>query len=294
MKRKINRRSCEKAIRKPILVCLFLITISGWVWGQVQTPLDIAYIKCEYKVICFNDTITFDRFMEEHFILQIGRNCTKYFSKDTEAYLKLKADPEAWDAYTQELVKGLEDDNMLNFKPLARGSALIIYGNYPENSRTIVDAVFRDYYFYEEEQECQDWKIMPDSIETILGYECQKAVCNFRGRVYEAWFSYAIPVSCGPWKLCGLPGLILKAQDSKGHYTFEISGLEKVKEEIQFSRYADMKLNKTERELLLQRQYKLIQIGKAGYMSMSHGTNVPSTSNSNAKYDLLERDYRKK
>ena len=50
-----------------------------------------------------------------------------------------------------------------------------------------------------------------DSVMTILGMECHKATTKFRGRVWEVWFTEEIPISLGPWKLGGLPGLILKA-----------------------------------------------------------------------------------
>jgi GLPGLI family protein len=46
---------------------------------------------------------------------------------------------------------------------------------------------------------------------TILGMECHYAKTKFRGREWKVWFTEEIPVSLGPWKLNGLPGLILKA-----------------------------------------------------------------------------------
>ena len=63
--------------------------------------------------------------------------------------------------------------------------------------------------------------------QTIIGYDCQKATCHWRGRDYEAWFTAAIPVKAGPWKFGGLPGLILKVYDTERLYTFEAVGLEK-------------------------------------------------------------------
>lgn len=63
------------------------------------------------------------------------------------------------------------------------------------------------------------WKIHSDHKE-ILGYDCQKATCNFRGRSYTVWFAKDIPVSEGPWKLKGLPGLILEAVENESKYNY--------------------------------------------------------------------------
>lgn len=57
-----------------------------------------------------------------------------------------------------------------------------------------------------------NWKIEP-VFDTISGYGCQKATGYFRGRYYTAWFAPGIPVPYGPWKLFGLPGLVVLAYD---------------------------------------------------------------------------------
>ena len=75
------------------------------------------------------------------------------------------------------------------------------------------------------------WKISQDTA-SILGYPCQKATVNFRGRTYTAWFSTDIPINDGPWKFMGLPGLILKISDSKDLFGFELIGIENIAEPI--------------------------------------------------------------
>ena len=75
-------------------------------------------------------------------------------------------------------------------------------------------------YSYSEERLQPDWEIHPDT-EEILGHSCQKATTHYGGRDWTVWFAADIPIGEGPWLLRGLPGLILKAEDSEQHYVFE-------------------------------------------------------------------------
>ncbi len=69
------------------------------------------------------------------------------------------------------------------------------------------------------------WVIKNES-KNIDKYKCTKAICNFRGRNYTAWFSTDIPVTVGPWKFNGLPGLIFQITDESGLFVWN---LEKIK-----------------------------------------------------------------
>lgn len=60
-----------------------------------------------------------------------------------------------------------------------------------------------------------DW-VITDEKKTIAGYICQKATTTFQCRDYEAWFTKEIPLAYGPWKLHGLPGIILEVKESTG------------------------------------------------------------------------------
>jgi len=75
------------------------------------------------------------------------------------------------------------------------------------------------------------WDITKETKE-VAGYICTKATTNFRGRQWIAWFAPEIPVALGPWKLHGLPGLILEASDSTKTYTIIAEKVEYSKSDI--------------------------------------------------------------
>lgn len=71
-----------------------------------------------------------------------------------------------------------------------------------------------------------DWKLNTATKE-ILGYKCQQATGQFGGRTYTAWFAIDLPMQYGPWKLNGLPGIILEATDEKKEVVFVATAITK-------------------------------------------------------------------
>ena len=69
-----------------------------------------------------------------------------------------------------------------------------------------------------------NWQITSET-KNIKDMVLQKAECDFRGRHYIAWFNPKIPIPDGPWKLRGLPGLIIEAYDEKRHAQFNFMSL---------------------------------------------------------------------
>lgn len=71
-----------------------------------------------------------------------------------------------------------------------------------------------------------DWQLLEgDSI--VCGYPCHKATTIFRGRIWMVWYTLDLPYSDGPWKFCGLPGLVLYVYDSEDKFRFNCIGIEK-------------------------------------------------------------------
>jgi hypothetical protein len=81
-------------------------------------------------------------------------------------------------------------------------------------------------YIVEDALPVIDWTIGVDT-QTFYGLHCQKATCHFKGRDYIAWFCPDLPVHTGPWKLNGLPGVIVDARDTKNEVIFQFDGVEK-------------------------------------------------------------------
>jgi GLPGLI family protein len=122
----------------------------------------------------------------------------------------------SYEEYSRE--KGKLPDGYIHFR---------IYKNCPQKGvLTFTDRFASTNYKYTETQEKPQWKIEKITKE-ILGYKCQKAIANFRGRTWIAWYAPDIPIQDGPWKLWGLPGIILEAKDSDSLYNFVAIGLEK-------------------------------------------------------------------
>ena len=70
------------------------------------------------------------------------------------------------------------------------------------------------------------WQML-DGDSIINNYACKKAMAELNGRTWTVWYTLDIPYSNGPWKLGGLPGLIMDARDKKGDFGFSFCGMEK-------------------------------------------------------------------
>jgi len=105
--------------------------------------------------------------------------------------------------------------------------------DFKTGKNTYNSRIARDQYSYEEDRP-MEWKILPETAK-IGDYKTQKAETNFAGRTWIAWFTTDVPFQDGPYKFSGLPGLIVKVEDSKGDFSFDLKETKKISALTNFS-----------------------------------------------------------
>jgi GLPGLI family protein len=105
---------------------------------------------------------------------------------------------------------------------LLKSFEIYVQKDYSSRKMHSTEYVLSKRFYVKDTLQNLQWELGTNN-KTIGKFMCQNAFVNFRGRKYEAWFCSDIPVPSGPWKLHGLPGLILEAKDSTGevHFAFE-------------------------------------------------------------------------
>lgn len=181
---------------------------------------DTAQVLVHYKFTHVRDTTNRDHPYTENMALYIGKTSSAYrsydnvlehiqFEKQFQAALAASPDGHV-QLNRQKRGSGSEYYQFPNGKKLARKEPLVM-----------------DSYLMEDSMPAIDWKISNDT-QTFAGLHCQKATGYFRGRNYTAWFCPEMALHVGPWKLNGLPGVIVEAYDAKKDVQFMFDGVEKV------------------------------------------------------------------
>lgn len=116
-----------------------------------------------------------------------------------------------------------------------------IHKAYPEMKISYADRISAKMFIYDDPTSFQ-WNILADK-EKIGEYNTQKATTEFGGRKWTAWFAPDIPFQDGPYKFYGLPGLIVKIEDSEKNYSWTLKGNKKIEnwEELSYAEKANSK-----------------------------------------------------
>ena len=196
---------------------------------QGYERIGTALIECTYRYAWLQDTVSGTRMTpegtllsgdstdisDEVMLLQCGgpSGVSRFYSYSNY--------------YRDSLITSLVNAGSLDFSSVGDvkgGTSVQIFKNWPKTGRmTMIDEML-DWFEVEEAVPDFGWKVC-DEWKEVLGYRVHRAECTFRGRDYVAWFAPELPVSDGPWKFCGLPGLILEVYDVRMQYRYVLEGL---------------------------------------------------------------------
>lgn len=246
------------------------------------------------------------RGIEKHkeFLLLAGNEHSMFYNRQTQYLDSLVCTDEGYSWYVRTgivmmgQVMGKPSDEaeaILESSSIGRPTSLYVVRD--KEKFKIWDEVYDEYRKYSENIEERNWEIEADSVKTILGYDCIMASTTYHGRQWKAWFTPDIPINAGPWKLLGLPGLIMEAIDSTFHHHFTINGI--VSTSIPFPKIGEpYSYEKTTRKEFL----KLCRFRYDNYQGMRDlhfGTDAPKVSQEKIDresgkpgFDFLETDYR--
>jgi GLPGLI family protein len=191
------------------VVALFVVAIPAIAQHEEPILLDVHY---QFKHVY--DINNRDSPYTHGMVLHLGETNSKYTDGDAEAARKARkkaaetAPPRTSITVTGHLMANVSSINLD-----------VIYQVPFENKLVRTASVGMSAYIIETPAPAIKWKIEKET-RKIDKYTCQKAVGIFGGRTYTAWFTTELPFKNGPWKLCGLPGLILEARDSKDEVAF--------------------------------------------------------------------------
>ena len=191
---------------------LFIIALFFALPSQAQTEvIDTAQFVAVYDYECRTQTADGKPVNDKmQLVLQVGRLLTK--SMPFSAYLKT-------DESSEESVIEIAYDEALMHMPT-------VWIGLPTGYTTVCELVFPNEFEASEPTPEIAWILLEDTM-TVSGYLCHKATAILRGIKWNVYYTDEIPASAGPWRLCGLPGLIVRA-DSEAH-TFSLTELRQEK-----------------------------------------------------------------
>lgn len=219
------------------MIKLTLTTISAFAiatMAYAQEP-DKALARVTYHFSHVLDTTREDRVHTEDMLLVIGKNASVYTSYDrlTQTINRRKL--------LDNQAKNQINDSNSSFTIDGRGRKPTIQTDYfyfaKENRLVVTESVYNE-YLVEEPASNIDWKISADTA-SFSGIPCKKATSHFKGRNWIAWYAIDLPFQSGPWKLNGLPGLIIEAYDEHQRILFHFGGIALINDKARITDIAE-------------------------------------------------------
>lgn len=274
-----------KRILTSIIVCLVAIA------AMSQT----ADIEVSYNMRSF-----FANGVEKNTKYHLLANSTlsKFFNPQSEEIDSLTSTPEGLANFkkTQETaLKAMIGQGQIIVDKLPRKKVTnYVIKSAKDSLITVYDMLMDDHVFYTEPFSEMVWEI-GDCIKNVLGYDCVQATTDYHGREWTVWFTPDIPIQDGPWKLKGLPGLILEATTGDG-IGFLADGIEQTSKQIK-NVYGSGKYEKQNRKDILRAKRAMIDnpMGTLAAGGLLEGVEIApdALKSESGSFDFLETDYRK-
>lgn len=197
---------------------LFLIAL---IFTTCQAQTDTSLLSVKYRFLHIKDTTKPEILYTENMQLFIGANSSMYKSADKEILDSIR------EIKINEQIKSQSGgvNFSIDMSNIKSADATIYYKNELTKTLSILHNLGQK-YLIESSQPAINWTITSET-KDIQNYTCQKATTVFKGRNFVAWFCADLPYSNGPWKLGGLPGLILEAYDPNGTVKFMFNTITK-------------------------------------------------------------------
>ena len=207
---------------KHFYIPFIFLLISSLVPAQELT--DKFKYKATYDLTWQIDSTNSESIQNETMVLFIGDKISRFSSEGQYIADSIK------EAYKDRERTQQSFNEMRSKMPM---SALNFYVFKRQNSAQVsfTEKIVKDNYRYTQDIDDLNWEILPETKE-VAGFVAQKAKASFSGRDYTAWFTTEIPISEGPYKFRGLPGLILEISDNNDYYTFKLNGFKELNDEI--------------------------------------------------------------
>lgn len=141
----------------------------------------------------------------------------------------------------------------------SRSEEYYIYRNFEKEKKTEIIEMLGKTYIVDDSLHAPNWKIM-NQIKDIAGYICMKAVTEdtVKHQKITAWFTGDIPVSTGPERFFGLPGLILGLEVNDGDVVITATTVEfkKLDKEISLPKLRGKKIKDADYDQLIAKHIK--------------------------------------
>lgn len=222
---------------------------------------------------------------------------SKFFSPKSEQIDSITSTPEGKTNYKKAQIAAMQAmiaQGAIDMNKMPRKTENIyILKSSADSTITVYDMLGDEGVFYQEPFTEMTWEI-GDSTKTVMGYDCIEASTDYHGRKWRAWFTADIPISDGPWKFRGLPGLILEVSLPNG-IGFYADGIEYSNKSIG-DIYGKGNYSKAGRKDILRAKRAVIDNPKGALAAkgLLEGVSIDleSLSKPDEKFDFLETDYR--